>query len=186
MKNTAIPIFLIVIGLVGTLKCEQKTAAPAAAPAPSQTKTAEPTHKTIRLELDAKRFLLKKRHNLDLVKGQPVQVVAENCPEDREYDYKEEMYVCVRNGIVVLLGYNIKGAVTSPSEALEAVGLVQFAGPKVIPGAPGVTVYLWKYEWGNPVLMGDKFIPAVRLIWDRRWRTIEIDMHGWKTIPGNA
>ncbi len=172
------------VGSVGSKKYERATAPN------SETKQREVSggsaaapaivHKTVRLELDVKRFVLKERRELDLVEGPPSPVAPENCASgEREYAYKNDTYVCVKRGIVTFLGYNIQGTVAGPLEALTAVGLEQSADPI----RAGPIAYVWMYEGGNPLAIGDRLIPTVRLIMGER-KVVEIDMHGWERIQG--
>jgi hypothetical protein len=132
--------------------------------------------KTAKPELSVRDFLLQDRHRLDLVKGAPMSVdPRENCISgEREYAYRDDTYVCVKNGIITLLGYNIQSSISSPSNALRAVGLEQSSEPIHV----GSRTDVWMFERGNPLTVGDRSIPRVTLI----GAFIEIDMHGWEKI----
>ena len=74
-----------------------------------------------------------------------------------EYDHG---YACIQEGRVVLLGYNLRTPVSSPQEALQAVGLSM----RVQPQHPGGVAYIWTKALGNPLPVGDNVATRVTVV----------------------
>jgi hypothetical protein len=56
-------------------------------------------------------------------------------------------YACIQNGRVILISYDIKSAVTTPTQALAAVGLKPSVDPYEVMGV----AYVWMSSRGNPI-----------------------------------
>jgi hypothetical protein len=76
----------------------------------------------------------------------------------RQTNY-ERGYVCVRNGRIVVLGYDLRREFNSPEEALAAVGLKMLVRPESFDGG---AVYMWSVAHGNALPVGH--VRATRVI----------------------
>lgn len=135
-------------------------------------------------ELLLENVLLAPRRKLDAILGHPRADDVGDCDiGDHGFSYKDASYVCVHKGNVVLLSYSLKRKVTSPSEALAAVGLKEQAMP--VPLIPN-RLYVWTSERGNALGIRGKQIPDVTLIIPipevEKPATLHVTMMGWETL----
>jgi hypothetical protein len=131
-------------------------------------------------EIDVNKYLLKSPKSLRSVFGR-VRDRAECVDVEGDLLEFDRAYVCLQKGVVVLISYEMKTSVTSPEQALSAVGLMKTAHEEEI----RPHVYVWSKQYGNAIAAAGRRATSVWVFMNnnRRTPTVNVNM-AWEPGAG--
>ncbi len=146
---STITAFAVVIAGVAIWWGTRKRYSPDQDPAQGRTTTAATP--TITPDFRVEDYILEKPRDLSPILGRETgrgECADLNRGQQVEY---ERGYVCIQDGVVALIGYDLRRVPGSPQEALSFVGLTTPVAPQDLGG----TAFQWSRRGGNPIRVKD-------------------------------